>query len=90
LLAAPIWGQMIGQYYAGRTSAGWGAPPDGLVYAELDRDTGLPSTPGTMPDRRYTEFFLPGTEPIELRNDPWKVPQWGPLFAPIRVPTPPK
>jgi len=85
LLAAPIWGQMIGQYYAGRTSAGWGAPPDGLVYAELDRDTALPATPGTMPDRRYTEFFLPGTEPVELRNDPWKVPRWGPLFTPIRA-----
>ena len=90
LLAAPIWGQMIGQYYAGRSSAGWGAPPDGLVYAELDRDTGLPSTPGTMPDRRYTEFFLPGTEPTELRNDPWKVPRWGPLFTPIRTNSAPK
>jgi penicillin-binding protein 1A len=90
LLAAPIWGQMIGQYYAGRTSSGWGAPPDGIVYAELDRDTGLPATAGTMPDRRYTEFFLPGTEPVELRNDPWKVPRWGPLFTPIRTSAPPR
>jgi membrane peptidoglycan carboxypeptidase len=90
LLAAPIWGQMIGQYYAGRSSGGWGPPPDGLVYAELDRDTALPATPGTMPDRRYTEFFLPGTEPMELRNNPWKVPQWGPLFSPIRVTSTPK
>ena len=39
LLAAPIWGQMIGRYYAGRSTSGWGPPPDGLVYAELDRDT---------------------------------------------------
>ena len=31
---------------------------------------------------RYTEYFMPGTEPEELRNNPWKVPQWGPLFAP--------
>ncbi len=91
LLAAPIWGQMIGQYYSnGRSSAGWGPPPDGLVYAELDRDTALPATPGTMPDRRYTEYFLPGTEPMELRNNPWKVPRWGPLFTPIRVSSSPK
>ncbi|HEY9225500.1 MAG TPA: PBP1A family penicillin-binding protein, partial [Gemmatimonadaceae bacterium] len=38
-LAAPIWGQMIGRYYAGRSTNGWGAPPEGLVYAELDRGT---------------------------------------------------
>ena len=44
-LAAPIWGQMIGRYYAGRSTTGWGPPPDGLVYAELDRDTGLLATP---------------------------------------------
>src|SRR3954464_32141 len=33
--APPIWGQMIGRYYAGRTTSGWGPPPDGLSYAEL-------------------------------------------------------
>ena len=32
-------GQMIGRYYAGRSTNGWGPPPVGLVYAELDRDT---------------------------------------------------
>jgi hypothetical protein len=32
------------------------------------------------------EYFLPGTEPVELRNNPWKVPQWGPLFMPTRSP----
>ena len=44
-LAAPIWGQMIGRYYASHSTNGWGPPPDGLVYAELDRDTGLLATP---------------------------------------------
>jgi penicillin-binding protein 1A len=85
-LAAPIWGQMIGRYYTGRSSAGWGPPPDGLVYAELDRDTGLLATPSTLPDKRYTEYFLPGTEPIELRTNPLAAPQWGPLFVPPRPP----
>ncbi len=85
-LAAPIWGQMMGRYYATHTSNGWGAPPDGLVYAELDRDTAKPATARTPFDKRYVEYFLPGTEPPELRNNPWRIPQWGPLFQPIRVP----
>ena len=79
-LAAPIWGQMIGRYYANHSTAGWGPPPDGLVYAELDRTTANLATPTTQPEQRYVEYFLPGTEPLELRNNPWSVPQWGPLF----------
>ncbi|MEP6492568.1 MAG: PBP1A family penicillin-binding protein [bacterium] len=86
LLAAPIWGQMVGRYYAGRSSNGWGPPPDGLIYAELDRDSGQLATPMTSPEKRYVEYFIPGTEPVQLRNNPWKIPQWGPLFVPIRVP----
>ncbi|HEY7394576.1 MAG TPA: PBP1A family penicillin-binding protein, partial [Gemmatimonadaceae bacterium] len=57
-LAAPIWGQMMGRYYAGRSTNGWAPPPDGLVYAELDRDTGDLATPLTPPERRYVEYFL--------------------------------
>jgi penicillin-binding protein 1A len=87
LLAAPIWGQMIGKYYAGRTSAGWGPPPDGLASAEIDRDTGGLATAMTSPEKRYTEFFLPGTEPVELRMNPLTVPQWGPLFVPPKPPS---
>jgi 1A family penicillin-binding protein len=86
LLAAPIWGQMIGKYYAGRSSAGWGPPPDGLAYAEIDRDTGGLANPMTAPDKRYIEYFLPGTEPVELRMNPLTVPQWGPLFVPAKPP----
>ncbi len=85
LLAAPIWGEMIGKYYAGRASSGWGPPPDGLVYAEIDRDSAGLATPLTPPDKRYVEYFLPGTEPPELRNNPWKVPRWGPLFVPLKA-----
>lgn len=86
-LAAPIWGQMIGRYYANHSTAGWGPPPDGLVYAELDRGTASLATPTTPPDQRYIEYFLPGTEPLELRNNPWNVPQWGPLFMPTSRPS---
>ena len=85
LLAAPIWGDMIGKYYQDRSTSGWGPPPDGLVYAELDRDSAGLATPATPPDRRYIEYFIPGTEPMELRNNPWKVPRWGPLFVPAKI-----
>jgi penicillin-binding protein 1A len=81
-LAAPIWGQMIGRYYANHSTAGWGPPPDGLVFAEVDRSTANLATPMTPPDQKYTEYFLPGTEPLELRNNPWRMPQWGPLYQP--------
>jgi penicillin-binding protein 1A len=84
-LAAPIWGRMIGRYYGSAASLAWGPPPDGLVYADLDRATGQLVTAATPPDQRYTEYFIPGTEPLELRNNPWKVPQWGPLFVPPRT-----
>jgi penicillin-binding protein 2D len=84
LLAAPIWGQMIGRYYAGRSTSGWPAPPDGLIYAELDRVTGQLASPQTPPELRYVEYFIPGTEPFAMRNNPWRVPQWGPLFVPWR------
>jgi hypothetical protein len=49
------------------------------VYAELDKDTGALADTTTAPAKRYTEFFLPGTEPAALKNDPWRMPQFGPL-----------
>jgi penicillin-binding protein 1A len=76
--AAPIFGQMIARYYEGRAVGTW-APPAGLVEAELDRETGLLADALTPPERRYTEYFLEGTEPLELRPTPWIVFQYGPL-----------
>jgi penicillin-binding protein 1A len=74
-LAAPIWGQMIARYYQGRDAGSWDDPPAGLVTAQLDRDTGQLATPTTPPDKRYTEFFLDGTQP----QDPWAIWMWGPF-----------
>jgi penicillin-binding protein 1A len=84
-LAAPIWGQMIARYYSSLGTAApplasaWDAVPPGLVYAELDRDTGAIADSTTPPARRYVEFFLPGTEPSTLKSDPWRLPQFGAL-----------
>jgi penicillin-binding protein 2D len=84
-LAAPIWGQMVAKYYArvgGNPQAAWAswdAPPPGVIYAELDRETGALADSTTPPQRRYIEYFLDGTEPLALKNDPWRMPQFGPL-----------
>ena len=80
-LAAPIWGQMVGRWYAGRRAQRQWLPPADLVSVELDRTTGLPADSLAPPDRRYVEYFLPGTEPEPMRNNPWKLPQWGAILA---------
>jgi len=69
-LAAPIWGRMLALAGAAHADLPW-TPPAALVAAELDRDSGQLATIATPPDRRYTEYFLPGTEPLFLRLDTW-------------------
>ena len=79
-LAAPVWAEMLATYYAAHPAPrDWAPAPPGLVYAELDRDTGELASDSTSADHRYVEFFLPGTEPLALRANPWKLPQWGAL-----------
>ena len=77
-LAAPIFGAMMQRWYAGRPSGTW-EPPAGLVSGELDRLTGMVADASTPPDRRYTEYFLEGTEPAGLQFDPWRVFEMGPV-----------
>jgi penicillin-binding protein 1A len=82
-LAAPVWGRMMARYYAtnsGRESehsASQWTPPVGVISGELDRATGLLATPDTPASRRYTEYFVEGTEPEQLRLDPWKIFRFG-------------
>ena len=78
-LAAPIWANMVARYY-GNGSAGEWPPPADVSYMEVDRATGLQPDSLTPPERRQLEFFIPGSEPSELRVNPWKVPQWGPFI----------
>ncbi|HEX6576197.1 MAG TPA: penicillin-binding transpeptidase domain-containing protein, partial [Gemmatimonadaceae bacterium] len=84
-LAAPVWGRMMSRYYASsggrsleRSQARW-TPPIGVISGELDRLTGQLATPLTPADRRYTEYFVEGTEPEPLRADPWKLFRLGPI-----------
>lgn len=84
-LAAPVWGKMVARYYSARpeilssrSTDPW-APPVGVIYGDVDRATGELATDQTPPERRYTEYFVEGTEPAPLRADPWKVFGWGPI-----------
>ena len=78
-LAAPIWGRMVQRAGVGRAGPAW-TPPEGLVIAELDRDTGVVADESTPAARRYTEYFLPGTEPPVLRMDAWRILRLGPIM----------
>ncbi|HEX6964848.1 MAG TPA: PBP1A family penicillin-binding protein [Gemmatimonadaceae bacterium] len=77
--AAPIWGEMVAKYYGDRNPSGVWRAPGGLVVGTLDRDSGLIANDSTPPDKRYTEYFIEGTEPDALRLNPWRVFTWGPI-----------
>ena len=73
-LAAPIWGDMIGRYYADHNSGEWNLP-QGIVTMDFDRDRMAPADSTTPPDKRYTEYFIDGTQP----GDPWAIFAKGPI-----------
>ena len=77
-LAAPIAGQIIAAAYRGRAgSAAW-TPPPGVVGVELDRLNGAVADATTPTDRRYTEWFLEGTQP-GAAVWPWSLFRLGPI-----------
>ena len=85
-LAAPVFGKMLARYYAAkpeiltsREASQW-TPPLGVIMGEVDRETSQLATDMTPADRRYTEYFVEGTEPPPLKADPWKVFAWGPII----------
>ena len=76
-IAAPIFGRAVQAYYAGnRPTVAW-TPPPGVLAMELDRDTGLPATDSTVAAKRYTEWFVAGTEPGAIPLDVWKLMELG-------------
>ena len=85
-LAAPVWGKMVARYYASkpeiltsRAAEQW-TPPLGVIFGDVDRATGALATDQTPPERRYTEYFVEGTEPASLKGDPWKLFAWGAII----------
>ena len=77
-LAAPIFAQMLLRAGYTHPTGTWNPPP-GLVTAELDRETGALAEPSTPAERRYSEYFLPGTEPAALRVDARRLFMLGPI-----------
>ncbi len=75
-LAAPVFGRMLQLADPVRAAAPW-VPPGNLVIAELDRLSGQLATDATPSEQRYTEYFLDGTEPIELRMNLWRLVRGG-------------
>src|SRR5262249_14914239 len=60
--ALPIWTQFMKNATAGRASAQFDVP-DGITFAEIDRDSGKLESPGCL--RTIAECGLNGTEPTE-------------------------
>jgi membrane carboxypeptidase/penicillin-binding protein len=60
--ALPIWTSFMIKALAGRQSPSF-APPAGVTFVEVDRDTGKIATPNCP--RVTNEAFLTGTEPLE-------------------------
>jgi 1A family penicillin-binding protein len=78
-LAAPVFAQMLAQAGYTHPSSGWEVP-SGLVTAVLDRQTGKLADATTPAERRYTEYFLAGTEPGALRVDARRLFMLGPII----------
>lgn len=66
-IAAPIFGQMLARW-GGASAEDWRLPST-VIVAELDRETGDLAEQWTPDDRRYREYFVPGSEPGALRID---------------------
>jgi penicillin-binding protein 1B len=60
--ALPIWTEFMKSALAGRPNTPFEAP-EGVSFAEIDRDTGKLALPGCP--RTYNETFIAGTEPLD-------------------------
>jgi penicillin-binding protein 1A len=78
-LAAPVFAHMLAEAGYTHPTATWDVPP-GLVTAVLDRQTGKLADQTTPAERRYTEYFLAGTEPGALRVDARRLFGLGPIL----------
>lgn len=61
--ALPIWVDFMKAALGGRPQVEFPPPPEGVVFVEIDRDTGLLARPGCP--RTRSEVFVAGTEPRE-------------------------
>ncbi len=87
--AAPVWGNFMRQVYLGPDSIlpvpdPW-QRPDEIIERQVDDRTGLLATDWCPAEDRYTEIYVPGTEPTE----PCDLQGPGVLGVPLRGGYPP-
>ena len=61
--ALPIWTAFMKRALAGHANVPFGDAPEGIVFVDIDRDTGKLAGPNCP--RIYRESFLIGTEPVD-------------------------
>ncbi len=79
-LAAPVFGEFMRYLYVGDADANGGGetpllprpspwPMHDLISRQVDEKTGLLASEWCPADRRYTEWYIPGTEPSEVCDE---------------------
>lgn len=63
-LAAPAFTTFMKEVYQRKPSPPDWPRPEGIISREVDRSNGLLRNPFCPPEVLYTEYFIPGTEPI--------------------------
>ena len=64
-LAAPAWTAFMTEVYRRKPAPPDWPQPDGLIAREIDRTTGMLRNPYCPSPVVYTEWYVPGTEPVE-------------------------
>jgi penicillin-binding protein 1B len=62
--AMPIWTSFMKKALSGHANVPFAEPPSGIIFADIDRDSGKLATPQC--ERTIREAFLIGTEPFEM------------------------
>ena len=66
VLAAPAWTMFMREVYERRARPADWPRPENLITREVDNSTGYLATPLCPKNVKYWEWFVPGTEPVEL------------------------
>jgi penicillin-binding protein 1A len=66
ILAAPAWTTFMREVYRGRPAPGDWSRPDNIVVRTIDRTNGLLENPYCPREVVTTEYFIAGTEPLEV------------------------
>ena len=64
LLAAPAWTTFMTEVYRRKPSPPDWPKPEGVIARQIDRTNGLLKNPFCPVDVVYTEYYVPGTEPV--------------------------